>query len=371
MNISILGTGIIYRNEKPHVSSKHGYFPWVSCLDNGELLASFVIAEAFEAVNSDTYVSRSVDMGLTWSAPQPVLTDKYKRLSSNCGRITALNDNQAAAIMVRSDRSQHPDEGLANPENMGFVPTELFLVRSEDNGKTWGEPELINPPLNGPSFEACSPVVTLKDGRWLWPTSTWKGWDGYNPNGMKMIALISGDEGKSWPQYIEVMNGSAEAIIYWEGKIIELSDGRLLSVAWVYDEKKGVDLPNHFTISNNYGETWLKPASTNIQGQTMAITPLPGGKLLTVYRRMDKRGLWLTVTRLENDQWINEQDFLLWGGEQQIDRNNKPENMVHEFNELKFGAPCVTILPDNSVYIAFWCYEKMISNIRWFRIALS
>lgn len=49
---------------------------------------------------------------------------------------------------------------------------------------------------------------------------------------------------------------------------------------------------------------------------------------------------------------------------------NKSDNMVKDFNELKFGAPCITILPDNSIYIAFWCYEKMVSNIRWIKVKI-
>ena len=37
--------------------------------------------------------------------------------------------------------------------------------------------------MAGPSFELCAPVTLLGDGRWLLPTSTWRGWDGALPNG--------------------------------------------------------------------------------------------------------------------------------------------------------------------------------------------
>ncbi|MCB0749152.1 MAG: exo-alpha-sialidase, partial [Ignavibacteriae bacterium] len=251
--------------------------------------------------------------------------------------------------------------------NLGFVPTEVFLVRSCDYGHTWGTPQKITPPLIGPSFEACSPIIILKDGRWLWPTSTWRGWDGYCPNGMKMVAWVSYDKGKTWPEYMNVMDDSQRGVIYWESKIIELSKGTMIGTAWAYDERRGEDLANHYTISIDSGRTWSKPRTTGLFGQTMAISELPDGRLLVVYRRMDKPGLWVTIVHIKSGNWINEREFPLWGV-QESSLTNKSNNMVHDFNNLKFGAPCITFLPDQSVYISFWCYENFVSNIRWLKL---
>jgi hypothetical protein len=360
-------TGLIYRNPSPHVSSKQAYFPSVVLMENGEMLASFAIGEAFEAVNMNTYITHSKDMGETWSKPEPLLIQQPNNLLSNCSRITSFPNGNVVAVVVQSHREGHPEEGLANPENIGFVPTDLLLVRSKDFGYSWELPEIIDPPLTGPSFELCSPIVPLRDGRWLWPTSTWRSWEGYSPNGMKMIALVSYDEGNTWPEYLDVMNGNADKTIYWESKIIELSNDVLVAVAWAYNEAQGKDLPNHYTISRDGGKIWLPPGSTQIQGQTMAITELHDGRLLTVYRRIDKPGLWVNISKLEHDAWVNEDEFPLWGS-QANSLTHQSDNRVHDFNELKFGAPCITLLPDNLVYIAFWCYEKMVSNIRWFKI---
>ena len=359
----ILDSGLIYRNPVPHIFSRQAYFPWVVYMDNDEMLSSFVIGEAFEAMNLDTYLSWSKNRGKTWSKPIPLLPSTIKDQCSNCARITFLGNGQLVALAVRSHRELYPEEGLANPDTLGFVPTDLLLTRSEDYGKTWSEPQIISPPLTGPSFEACSPIVPLKDGRWLWPTSTWRGWDGYCPNGMKMIAFLSHDQGETWPEYLDIMDGTVDQTIYWEGKVIELNNGPLLSVAWAYDEKHGKDKPNHYAISRNDGKNWTNPVSTNLHGQTMAMAELPDGRLIVVYRRMDKPGLWCNISFLESNKWINEEEFCLWGGE--VTRTiGKSGNMVHDFNDLKFGAPCITILPKNSVYISFWCYEKLISNIR-------
>jgi hypothetical protein len=45
--------------------------------------------------------------------------------------------------------------------------------------------------------------------------------------------------------------------------------------------------------------------------------------------------------------------------------------MVQEFNELKFGAPAIIRLPDGELFVAFWCYEGMVSHIRWFKLKLT
>ncbi len=362
-------SGIIYRNSKPHVFSRHAYFPSIVLMDNGEMLGSIVIGEAFESINLNAYIVRSNDIGETWSQPVKLLSENDTELYSYVARLTSLPFGEVVAILVRYERGLHPDEGLANPENIGFVQTDLFIVRSHDYGNTWGKPEGVVPPLIGPSFEACSPITILNAGRWLWTTSTWRGWDGYCPNGMKMVSFVSFDQGKTWPEYLDVMDGSLTKTIYWESKVLELSNGLFVSVAWAYDEEHGIDLPNHYSLSFDGGAKWLDPVSTAIIGQTITLAELPDGRLLTVYRRMDKPGLWATISRIDGNSWINEMDYCLWGN-QELGLTNRSENMVQDFNDLKFGAPCITILPNNTVYITFWCYENMVSNIRWLKFTI-
>lgn len=362
-----LSSGIVYRNPLPHVFSRQAYFPSTVLLDNGEILASLVIGEAFEAANLDTHVLRSADGGETWSDPLPLLPPGSKQGASNCGRLTALPGGELVSMVVRSRREGHPEEGLANPENLGFVPTELLLLRSHDRGRSWSAPEKVEPPLEGPSFEACSAIVPLKDGRWIWPTSTWRGWDGHSPNGMKMIALVSHDQGRSWPEYMDIMDGNAEQVIYWEGKVLELSSGLLLAVSWAYDEQQSRDRSNHYSVSADGGRTWSAPAPTGIQGQTMAIADLNDGHLLTVCRRIDRPGLWAGIAELDKGRWCNLEEHCLWGGGNTT-LNTRSGQMVQDFNELKFGAPGITALPDGSLYLVFWCYEQMVSNIRWFKL---
>ena len=87
---------------------------------------------------------------------------------------------------------------------------ELILTRSQDRGHTWSPIERVAPPLEGPAFEVCHSITELRDGRWVWPCSTWMGWDGDAPNGMNAILLVSEDQGRTWPTFITEFDRWAE-----------------------------------------------------------------------------------------------------------------------------------------------------------------
>lgn len=368
--IEVLDTGVLYRNPKPHVRSVHAYFPSVVLLEGGQMLATAVLGEAFEAVNCHTHLFRSVDGGQTWELEGLLCPGPKDRLTSDTARLTALPDGGVLAFMIRHDRIDHPDEGLTSHETLGFVPTELLLLRSSDGGRTWSGPQTIEPPLIGPSFEMCSPVTVLRDGRWIIPTQTWPGWDGYCPNGIRMIALVSHDRGQTWPEYLDVMREPEGTVYFWESKIVELSDGRLLAVAWAYDDVAKTDRPNQYALSADGGATWSAPASTGLRGQTLTPLVLGDGRVLSVYRRMDVPGLWANISRLESNRWVNEAELALWG-QGAAGLTATTQDMAHNFNVLRFGAPCLTRLDDGTIYVAFWCYEDCVSVIRWFRLRVS
>ena len=368
--INIGETGVLFRNSKAHVTSVHAYFPSVVYLGNDEYLATAVLGEAFEAANLRSELFRSTDGGNTWENEGPLYNASSERVLSDAARLTLTPEGNLVAFLMRHDRTDYPGEGLTNPKTVGFVPTELLLSHSTDKGKTWTEPEAIETPLVGPSFELCSPITVLRDGRWLLPTSTWPGWEGDCPNGIRMIALESRDLGKTWPEYSDVMREEEGTVYFWESKIVELNDSRLLSVAWVHDADTGTDRPNHYSLSEDGGASWSVPASTGLIGQTLTPYVLDDGRILSVYRRIDMPGLWANVSRLEGNQWINESEAPIWGA-QGNDLTGTSANMSENFSVLRFGAPCITRIDENSYFIAFWCYEDCVSVIRWYRLQIA
>ena len=49
---------------------------------------------------------------------------------SDCARVAITPDGELVVNLVRHDRTDHLGEGLTNPANMGFVPTEMLLMRA-------------------------------------------------------------------------------------------------------------------------------------------------------------------------------------------------------------------------------------------------
>ncbi|MCX7706295.1 MAG: glycoside hydrolase [bacterium] len=365
--IKIVDTGVLYSNSVPHVKSIHAYFPSVVQIPDGKLIAVYALGEAFEALNLHTHYSFSSDCGKTWHYAGQIQNKIRGKLTSDTSRITIGPDREIVVLMNVYDRTEHLEEGLTNPETIGFVPTKFYLIRSFDDGKTFNKPQPINTPIEGPSFELCSSIIVISDGTWILPTSTWRAWDGRCPSGMKAIVLISKNKGKTWQDYAVVMDAYEKGITFWESKIIEMPGRKLLAVAWAYDLKNKRDLPNQYSISTDCGKTWSEPKSTGLFGQTLTPVLLKNGKILSAYRRMDKPGLWANVSRIEKDKWINEYEMPIWGTNL-ANLTGKTRNPSIDFRVLKFGAPSMIRLNDGTIFLTLWCYENCISIIRWFKI---
>lgn len=366
--IKCSATGLVYRNPKPHLRAIHTWHPSIVRLDDGELVASFDLGQAVESLDYRTYLARSSDGGQSWSAPTLLLEETTPRRSTHSIRISRT---AAGALLGFGGRyyRDNPEEGLVNRANLGYVPMDLILHQSTDGGKTWKGPLTIEPPLVGPSFEICHRILELPDGTWLAPTSTWRGWDGESPNGMKAVILVSRDQGRSWPEVLTTFDGTSEGLIYWEQSVTSLPDGRLLAVSWVFDEATGKSRPNRFTVSNADGRTFPSPRENGLHGQTAKVITLRDGRILCLYRREDQPGLWAHLARINGDAWEPLAEAPVWRGAEagMSGRTSAGE----ELSGLKFGYPSMVQLPDGEVFAVFWCCEDCIHNIRWVRLRVD
>jgi len=365
--LKIIDSGIVYSNPLHYLYARQAYFPSAVEVAPNELVVTMAVGEAFEASNIHVEITRSSDGGRTWDNPEMLESGENKLPTSECCRISRLKNGELIALFMLCDRSRK-DMGFSNPENLGFVETDLYLMRSNDNGKTWSERQKVETPVQGP-FELCCPVIELEDGRLLIITSTWNDWEGNCPDGIRMLTLISEDHGESWNKSVNVMKDDGpDCIHFWESKISELQDGRLLAVAWKYNKDTQCDDFNQYAISTDKGESYSKPMSMDLQGQTLTPMELCDGKILTIYRRMDKSGLWANISHLENTKWVNESELPLWGTEYS-DLTSTSENMSKNFNVLKFGAPNIISLSDNTLFVTFWAVEDGIGNIRYIKLS--
>lgn len=368
--ITVLDSGVVYRNPKPYLRAVNAWHPTIVRLDDGELVAAFDLGQGPESLDYRTWISRSRDDGKTWTSPVRMFEDPVtNRSSSHSARISRMPDGSLVAAGGRFYRDD-PEQGLVNHENLGYVPMDLILLRSRDGGHTWKTPETIKPPLIGPSFEICHPVIALSDGRWLLPTSTWKAWNGDAPNGMQCIGLVSYDRGATWPEYLPIFNAYDRGVVSWESSVVELSGGKLAAVAWSLNESSGETEPTPCSVAVN-GRTFSPPRATGLHGQTAKLLALSDDRILCAYRRNDKPGLWANLSRLEgpDNEWVNLAEAPLWqGARSQAQWEGRAGD---ELSALKFGFPSLIQLPNNEVFVVFWCLEECLYNIRWVRLSVK
>ena len=183
--IELVDSDIVYRNPKPYLRSIQARHPSLARFDDGELLIAFDLGQTDESLDYRTYRARSLDGGKSWQLEGALFANPGGRPTSYSVRISRAGSEVLAfgSLHYRDD----PDEGLVNRATLGFVPTDLILLRSLDRGHTWSPPQPLQPAIESPAWETCHHVVPLPSGRWLAPTATWRGWDGRHPAGEQTV----------------------------------------------------------------------------------------------------------------------------------------------------------------------------------------
>ncbi len=365
--IELLGSEVVYRNPKPYLRSLQARHPSLVVFDDGELLLGFDLGQSDESLDYATHRARSRDGGRTWQLEGPLLAPAAQPPTTNSLRLSQVDGEIVAFGNIHHRERQ--DEGLVNRATLGFVSTDLVLMRSQDRGRTWSSTERIVPPLESPAWETCHHVVALRSSRWLAPTATWRGWNGEHPAGEQTVALISDDRGRSWPRYGRIFDGRPSGFIHWEVSVVQLRDGRIMAVAWVHDPRTLADHPNRFAISSDDGETFGEPESTGLHGQTCKLLQLQDRRLLCVYRRLDRPGLWANLATLDNGRWRNLAEIVVWQGEGAA--VTRTENSADGLAALRFGYPSPLQLADGQLVVVFWCVEACQSVIRLARLRLN
>ena len=176
----------------------------------------------------------------------------------------------------------------------------------------------------------------------------------------------SEDRGTNWASY--TVTFQMKGVQHWEQSVLPLDDDRVLAVAWAHDLASGTNLPTPYALSRDGGLTFGQPRETGFKGQTCKALRLGDGRLLCVYRRSDKPGLWATLSRLEGETWDNLAELPLWGAGRSSSGMTGESGSYDELSDLHFGYPSLQRVSDSQSLIAFWCLEGWTCNIRWIRL---
>ncbi|MCM1484508.1 MAG: glycoside hydrolase [Muribaculaceae bacterium] len=268
----------------------------------------------------DVVVKRSTDGGKTWG--EQITVARHDSIGG-FGDPAIVVDKKTGDILIICSHGN----GLWQKS-----PAHISVIRSKDNGLTWGEPLDINPQiysttgekgkLNVTSMFASSGAATqLKNGRIMFALVT-------RQDGVKdfpVYAVYSDDGGKTWKvsDNPATLNGD-------ESKIVQLKDGSLIMS--IRNRYKG---PRIFSYSKDNGKTWSDPVE-------MKDLPDPACNGDILRYSVDGRNLLLQTmpghpSKRENvSVWVSSDNGKTWPHKHQI--VNCPS-----------GYSAMTVLPNGNI----------------------
>ena len=367
MNIKFIST--VFDNELPQLKSRQAMFPYLAQSEDGKLLCTFTIGEAFESVDGATNIAVSEDGGATWSKPSRIIDKSQEKISTtDTCKITNLGNGKFICLgyaFLREDESL--PEG--NPETGGLLDDFVFYTTSTDGGKTWSGYNKIDTSWKN-STEASAPITVLKDGTWATPITGFPKWNGKMNGRMCGRLLVSKDQGKTWNDDVVCMEFDGDATTCYEQRLCQLESGVIVNIAWNENTVTGERLCNHYTLSYDNGKTFTKPASTGVKGQASSIMALGGNKLLALHsirRDTDRPGIYGYVGDLSDGKWNIENEYLIWEPDTPVFKDN---SMADIFAYLKFGQPSAIRLSSGNIMVVFWHCENGQYKVKTIEIEL-
>ena len=342
----------IYENPLPQLKSRQSFFPFLTELESGRIMATFAIGEAFESVDLSTYVAFSDDGGKSFGEPRRMLPeDAFGCPVSDSAKAVRLPDGRLMAIgyaYIRTD----PSLPMGNPENGGLLEDILYVTTSEDEGESWSAPREITSNW-GRHVEASAPLTVTKSGKLITPITGFPDWDGKDHGKTEGRALVSLDGGESFSDEAVCM-AFDEKVSCYEQRMCELKSGTLVDIGWNENLESGERLENHYTVSTDGGRSWSKPRPTGIRGQASSVCAIGGERLLALHavrRDTDRPGIYAYIVDLSRGEWDIIEEKLVWEPAVPVTRDGK---MAEIFAFLKFGQPGAILLSDGDVLMSHW-----------------
>ena len=368
--IEYLERHVVSENPKPHVHSRHSYFPGVIQLPSGELLALFVRGEAFESPDQATWVSRSQDLGGTWQlqgslydkSVDPIVTSDYLKPQF-------LRDGTLIALGYRFHRHD-PEAPIADEKTDGILPGDEVVSFSSDEGHTWSVPKII--PRSIPELlEIPSRCLQLRSGNIVATAGVFRMPDGTNPSGQFGVLLRSTDGGETWNDEVHFFETPAKSIAAYESHLCEMQDGRLVAICWAYDIVGHRHLPNQITVSHDNGYSWSEPINTGHRGQAANLLWLGGERLMSIHcHREEDPGLYIRVMDFSNDQWNVLEEKMIWGVG--VGQQSREGQKFHELAKaLRFGQASLLRLNNGEILATHWAVEDCQGKILAHRLRLE
>ena len=351
----------IYANPDPLLVSRQAIFPGIIQLADDSLLAMFSSGQAFDSADQRTFISKSEDLGHSWTTPrrmdghefQPEISESLKPLLLSGGSILA-----AGYGFVRPDAVTP----IVDPYTFDVLPLEHIVSISSDNGQTWDTPRLVE--IGGRPLELSGPCIQLASERIIGAAPPFHlGADGHSG-----WIIYSDDGGQTWGKLSTFFESSGGEVAAWECRLCETAPGHVAVIFWAYDNKERRNLNNHIVFSADGGQTFGPAVDTGVRAQASNLMPLEDGKILTIHaHRENPVGLWVRQVDISKEGYSIEREVNLFADDAM---GSDATDIRKQFGSLKFGQPSLLPLSNGQVLAACWAFEDCQHVIKGFLIDL-
>jgi len=105
---------------------------------------------------------------------------------------------------------------------------------------------------------------------------------------------------------------------------------------------------------------------TSLLGKTCTALAIEGNHVVCIYRRADRRVLWVSLAQIDGDTWRSVAECARRGAGK-VSR----AHAAHSVTASKFGFPNLIRLRDGDAFFVLWCVENCVYNRRWFGLRLD
>ena len=229
--LEIVASGLLYANPFPADWAIHAYYSRIVEIRPNELLCVYRRAQALYGDDGRSWVLRSVDNGERWT-DEGCLWDGSRDELPYSYSATNLTRTSNGEIVVLGHRFRRPDPRMPvyEAETGAHLPEEAVLFRSNDDGRPWSPPQVIEKPDE--HLVLSSGITELSNGRWF-VTCDWdREYDDANPLPPHVSALFSDDGGRTWGGRVHLTGGPSSDKGFWHCRVTKLADGRLVGFPW-------------------------------------------------------------------------------------------------------------------------------------------
>ena len=348
-SIEILGKG--------RIDERDSAFPQAVQLPNGDLLCSFNVGGGAIVTGGSDW-ARSTDGGETWHLEGSILPPTSEPRTNNALKLSVSSDGTVYAYGSRG----YPQEG----HGFGHVRNEPVFCTFDGVG--WSSPMVVPMPADCP-LEISHGILPLSSGRLLAPAATLPE---QGRLGEQVLVAISDDAGRTWPSHAVVFQDPAKEVGFFEQKLAEIGQGRVIATCWTVTLDGVQDRPNSFAISEDQGSTWGSAKTTGISGQTMTPISLGQDRLLVLYnRRYGHQAIVMALVTFTDEAWIVHHEDVLYDANDSRQRPGGDTSGVEELNAFAFGFPTAIKLQDGTIFATYWSRENGKNGVSWTKLSVD